>query len=327
VSKALDTVIVEQLLKSVDAPPAIIYSRIFLDESSMWAMGANALTIPPRRKNAPLVTWNHAAIDRVRAAWTDVQVNATCNRSLLVFPSHWGITSQMRDIGDAAMISLAFNRPLVYIVEGKRPRWSRKDAWLGCFFEGFDTPRCPRLREEEDDGRRRAVWKFQPNMSTPDLREETHRRLSSAQSLILSYLSELTFVLDDPGFFPQNVYEGLIRDKLVRIVDKDDSPVEPASLKSEHPSLYHTIAVSALHTMLMPIAFPPQTHVVQKAITKSRRFMSPKQRPCVALHVRLTDKQTDGGITREIQYGVDYVLPALERIAHTTKRNITAFCC
>jgi hypothetical protein len=97
--------------------------------------------------------------------------------------------------------------------------------------------------------------------------------------------------------------------------------VQPASLKTEHPSLYHTITVSALRTMLMPIAFPLQTHVVNKAITASRQFMSPRQRPSVALYLRLTDKQTDGGITREIQYGVDYVLPALERIAHTTKRR------
>lgn len=89
---------------------------VFLDVSSMWAVGGDARTPTQHRTRVPLVTWSDAAVERVARAWRRVQFRGTCDRVLYMTPYQWGITSQMRDYGELLVVSaLAFNRTLVLV--------------------------------------------------------------------------------------------------------------------------------------------------------------------------------------------------------------------
>lgn len=291
----------------------------FLDISSMWALGANARTIPPRRRNVPVVKWSSEAVASTVASWNAVQHGGegACSRTLFVYPSSWGITSQLRDYGDAALISLAFSRPLRHIDDPMlQPKWCAENTWLGCFFEGFDAARC---QTQASNART-----FLPNVSAPALRLKTFKELSGPHSLIAEkYVSEFSFVLDDPLFFPTRIWEDLLDRRLVRIIDpKTGLFLDPGTLKKHSPSLYQTLAVSTLRTILVPAVFPPRAHVKRAAANKLGLTRVPNARnPCVTLHLRWTDKHADGGVASSLRPTADFVVPALNRVKQITQQS------
>lgn len=303
--------------------PLTTYRHAFLETSSMWGMGANARTVPPRRVNVPLVTWTEGAVRRVQEAWRSVQEAAPCHRAMYAYTSYWGITSQMRDYGDSALVSLAFRRPLHHIFHAMQPKWCSADAWLGCFFHGFEDWRLHRCYHDLSTRRNAAtVTPLKPRFSTSRQRRETHARFEDSNPLVLEHLAELTIVLDHPMFFPTWLWDELIRDNLIRIVDASDRVVDPGWLKAHDRNLYHTLAVSALRTMLTPILFRPHAHLQQQVALKIHRIamqdQGPSTRPCVALHLRWTDKASDGGVANVSRssgrYNVDHVVPALDQL-------------
>lgn len=292
------------------------YDQTLLDDTSMWGMGLNARTISSRRQNVPLVAWSDKAIQTVRDDWNKAQSASNCERALYTSPSFWGLTSQMRDYGDAAILSLAFRRPLSHRIQGRYPRWCRKHAWFGCFFEGFgEPPRCVLVPKK--------MKQFDLDVTSLEARVQTHRRLAGPGPVVVRRFSLLDLALDDPRFFPQRLWERLIADRLVTIIDEHDHVLDPNVLKMNEPQLYHTIAVSALRTMLVPILFQPQKWVRNEVAAKMRMFFANQQSltPCVAVHLRWTDKHLDGGVASALAYSVDHVSKATYRIERKRGRS------
>jgi hypothetical protein len=291
----------------------VVYSRL-LDVSSMWALGANARTVPPRRRSVPLVTWSPDAVSMVADTWRAAQRPTSCNRALFVYPSYWGITSQMRDFGDVALVSLAFQRPLRHIRHARQPIWCPANTWLGCFFDGFDSTGC--------DGGLPNATAFHPETSTPASRRATFKQLRSQHVLVAKYLSDFSFVLDDELFFPTKLWERLLDAAIVQITDsKTGLAIDSGTLKRRQPSMYHTLAISTLRTILIPAVFPPREDIRRAASHKINLFRIRDARPCLSLHLRWTDKQADGGVAAKMQHNVDFIIPALDRIAQITRRS------
>jgi hypothetical protein len=307
-------------INSAPANEATVRSYL-LRTSSLWAMGANARSIPPRRRNVPLVTWSPDAVAVVAAAWRAVQQRAAvpttkCARMLFVYPSYWGITSQMRDYSDAALLSLAFRRPLQHINDSRQPKWCPENTWLGCFFEGFDTESCRK------NGK--GAQSLTPNTSTLALRDHTFNQLGGPHSLVVKYLSELTFVLEDPMFFPTALWEDLINANLVHFANSQTgAPIDPGVLKQRSPNLYHTLALSCLRSILVPAAFPPQMRIRTAAYERLMAMRSELAtvQPCVAVHLRWTDKPSDGGIAMQMQQlNAAFIVSALDHINAIVER-------
>lgn len=305
------------------------YDRYSLSISSMWGMGSNARTIPPRRVNVPLVSWTAGAAARVQHAWQHVQRLAPCDRAMYAYTSYWGITSQMRDYGDAALIALAFRRPLVYIPHRSQPKWCQSNAWLGCFFQdlgkGEQSQRC-RMAESKQKS-----LTFRPNTTSRaaagfhSQRTATRDRFAEDRPILLPYATELNFVLDDPLFVPWWLWDDLLRHALVIIRDEHNNVLDPTELNANHRSLYHTLVVSALRTMLAPVLFRPNDDLQRRAESKARQLRvemgEAATQTCVAVHVRWTDKAEDGGVANVSAYSIDYVAPALKSIRNNMLRG------
>lgn len=289
----------------------VSYGNTFLDSTSMWGMGVDARTIPPRRKNVPLVSWSKQAVARVRAEWTRVQWSSTCDRTMYVYPHSWGITSQMRDYSDAAFIALAFERPVRVVRGSPKPRWCEEDAWLECFFEPLAGPSC-----ESDRDELMSVKQFRPQVIGNGSALPKARRIFEGPGVLhMAYDARFTFILDDPSYFPWLLWEGMINDNLVYFHDSFDRPINPRHLMASDPHLFQTISVSALRTMLSSLIFRPRPHILADAGIKINEMGNV---PCMALHLRWTDKQNDGGIVANLDQYDDHTPAALTR----TRRRI-----
>lgn len=288
----------------------ISYADTFMDLTSLWAMGADARTIPPRRRHVPLVLWNDEAVSRVRAAWRQLQWSTSCERAMYIYPHSWGITSQMRDYTDAAFVALAFNRPLRVVRQAARPRWCEANAWLECFFKRLAGPTCARTRGELADV---APVRLQFSGNGSALSQAQHT-LSGPGQLHLAYDAQFTFVLDDPKYFPKHLWDGMIKDGVVCFLDRHNRPIGPADLNGS-PRLFHALSVSALRTILTAVIFRPREDIAHEA--RLRLQIKHIERPgsCVSVHLRWTDKRTDGGMAAAVAAEVvDHVPLALDRI-------------
>jgi hypothetical protein len=289
------------------------YASTFLDITSMWGMGADARTIPPRRHYVPLVLWTDEAVVRVRQAWRRLQWQTSCARAMYIYPHDWGITSQMRDYGDAAIVALAFSRPLRLVLEGARkPRWCvDDDAWLECFFMPLCGSDCKRVRQDLEES---APGRFSPNTHTGAARPGTTiEALRGKDVLHMDEGAQFTFVLDDARFFPANLWMQLVTDGLVMMFDRHDARIDALELRRKDPQLFHTISLSALRTMLTSVIFALRPEIADEVDLKLRR-LAYHPNLCAALHMRWTDKQADGGITKNLfANDTRHLVPALQR--------------
>jgi hypothetical protein len=288
----------------------IPYVHTFLEHTSLWGMGSNARTIPPRRNNVPLVRWNMRAVDIMRQRWNQLQSDANaCSRSMYIYAHQWGITSQMRDVSDAAMVALTFGRALKIITNVPTPTWCKENAWLECFFEPIGAEHCSHSVEQVHE-----LPPYLPNALNGVAMPHARMILSGNSLLHMHKSSQFTFVLDDPTFFPMKLWMGLVNEGLVHFVDAQNQRIDASAISAD---VFHSLAVSSLRTILTPLIFRPRPHIIRKVESKRRRLGIAID-SCVALHVRLTDKPSDGGVAARAAQDLAYVIPALARMRGRT---------
>lgn len=300
------------------APPPVL-----LDVTSMWGMGADARTPMVRRTRVPLVTWTGTAVARVELAWRALQSPQACDRVMYMYPYFWGLTSQMRDYSDMAMVALAFQRTLLYVEDASLIKWCSKDAWLECFFERFSNDRCrrkhsdlanyPILTISAWDDKKKGM-KF--------LEEKTVAALASSEAVIhLKNETRFKYVVNHPSLFPHMLWEGLLRDGLVVAHDDFGHAIDLLQLKVTRPALYHALSLSALRAMLTPIIFKPQARLESLAGDRARE-LTRDHHDCAIVHLRWTDKRGDGGIALKMSnYNASHVVEALDRIERRSARS------
>lgn len=161
-----------------DPPPP---PPVLLSNTSLWAVGADARAPGMRRiPDPPLVTWLPEAAEAVASVWRRVQgfegggvgvgvgdgggdARPTCPRALYVLPydADVGVTSQVRDVFDAAIVSaLSFGRAVVFAdddgslvdIDGWPPPLAR-GATTRQSGSSASSRRCPAPRAR---GRRRC---------------------------------------------------------------------------------------------------------------------------------------------------------------------------
>jgi hypothetical protein len=286
---------------------------VFLDVSSMWAIGADARMPMVRRTRIPLVTWSAQAVERLERAWREVQFRATCERTLYTYAFKWGVTSQMRDYSDLTIVSaLTFGRTLMLVEDAPRPRWCAENTWLACFFEPLDGGACPESSTDLIGVRAVRAW------PVPGGTEDIAGALSIRQPVLqLRNVSRFVGILNDPSLFPHDLWEELLDAGFVQVHDSYGSKVNTREYKRDRPALYHTLALSALRSMLTGIMFRPRSELLDRI--KERAIQLKKHHHhCVAVHLRWTDKTLDGGAATAINGSTAHVLPALDRVEQRT---------
>lgn len=307
-----------------------------LDMSSLWAVGRDARSAFSVHKDVPLLTWTDAAVKRVGDAWRAVQFRETCDRVIYMTRAYdWGITSQMRDYSDLLIVSaLAFNRTLILASDAERPKWCKENAWLGCFFEPLSANTCSKALAQL---RGLSVVKAWPGVvnGTDDIPSSLGGRRRA-----LKLVSSARFVnlLEDPSYFPVRLWQDMVASGEVHMhaIHGARIRIDITSYCHQHHGpdrahLCHTLALSALRSMLAGIVFRPRVHILQASHDIMARLArmqtqvhteSTHPARCLAVHLRWTDKATDGGqaasLTKDAMLaGVER---ALKRIARMTGR-------
>jgi hypothetical protein len=287
-----------------------------LDVTSMWGMGVDARRQMTRRTHVPLVTWTKAASDMLERAWVKLQNPPSCRRILYMYPWNWGLTSQMRDYSDAAIVSLATGRTLMYVQDAYRTKWCAKDAWIECYFQPLSGELCRRTQSELKDAPQfdtKRSKRFMPGTTIKFL-------FGDAPAAHVVNNTRFDFVIDNPAFFPHAIWEKMLKNNHVRVSDTFGNMINMTELKGNRPNLYHTLSLSALRTMLAPIIFKPKPYI--EVIARARaKNLTRAHHNCVAIHLRWTDKKEDGGVAAGIEYTVDHIPPALERLERRTGRS------
>lgn len=284
---------------------------VLLDVSSMWAVGVHARFRMKRRTAVPLVTWKPEAIQQLQHIWQVVQFRKACDRALIMWPWHWGITSQMRDYSNIAIASvLTFQRTLVVYNNSKvmnpktkKPnvKWCKDNLWLECFFLPLNSGACHDVQVSQIPHVFARNFKAVAD-STPVYR--------------LSAGSKLYQLIDDTGLFPHKAWNSMMSKGLVKYHNDLGNKIDPSQLKKHSPQLYHLISLSALRSMFTPVIFQPQPRLLIAA-----SYMVSKLKPtkrCVSVHFRWTDKRKDTGITSKMNFSTGHVPAALNRIVHRT---------
>lgn len=295
---------------SNNVPPAL------LDVTSMWGMGADARTPMTRRTRVPLVTWSQEAVARIELAWRALQNPESCDRVMYMYPYYWGLTSQVRDYSDMAIVALAFGRTLHYVEDAYRIKWCGHDAWLECFFEPLTNNLCRRKQAQLKNEPLLTISAWDERIKGMALLEsETVKALAGPQRVIhLKNETRFNYVVDHPALFPHELWESLVRQGLVQARDDFGHALDILELKLSHPALYHALSLSALRTMLTPIVFRPQAKLEHAAATRVLD-LTRAHHDCLAVHLRWTDKRDDGGIAlKRYNHSASHVVDALDRI-------------
>lgn len=299
----------DKLLPKAIAAPTLAYNNTFLDNTSMWAMGANARTIPPLFHNVPLVRWTNEAVEVLESQWKHLHSSASCDRAMYIYPHDWGITSQIRDFSDAAIVALAFERPLrVVQTTSKTSQWCQSNAWLECFFQPLSGRTCQKSARELQ-----SMPPFLPSYNNGSARHFAHQVFAGPYQLHMDPGSQFTFVLDDPRFFPTKLWKRLVAEGHIYFTHADDQHVSAKQLSETQPELFHALSVSAIRTILSGLLFKPNADVVRRAKQKMCRLGIQHPGDCIALHLRWTDKPRDGGVAKYLQPNVRHVEPAMAR--------------
>lgn len=289
---------------------------VFLDISSMWGIGADARMPIARRTRIPLVTWSPQAVEHVEKAWRRVQFRKSCDRTLYTYAFKWGVTSQMRDYSDLTMVAvLAFDRTLVLVEDATRPKWCAQNNWLGCFFEPVDNGACKKFSTDLVDVRAVRAW------PVPGGTEDVAGALAIREPVLqLRNVSRFVGIVNETSYFPHKLWDELLDLNYIHVRDSFGNAVDMRDYRTDRPSLYHTLAVSALRSILSGILFRPQRDLLD--LIKERAVQLKKHHQhCIAVHLRWTDKNLDGGAATMINGTTQHVISALDRVEQRTGRS------
>lgn len=283
----------------------------------MWGMGAHARVPLKRRACVPLVTWSQQAAEALKAHYWQLQDPDTCSRVLYVHPWSWGLTSQMRDYSDLAIAAMGARRTIHFVSDGPRPIYCPQRAWLECFFKPMSGTKC-----------RRTLADLSHNVSamiSPSVDDLVTLLMSDAPAVHVSHWTHVGFMvnaLSSSSVFPTQLWERLQSAGAIQMWDTHGHALNASAVQNDDPELYYTLMLSSLRTMLSSVMFAPTDEIQRLAQARAAELVSPHStRPCVAVHLRWTDKKDDGGVASKMNFTADHVAIALTRLEKLTGRS------
>jgi hypothetical protein len=265
---------------------------------TLWAQGAKARTRLQTYKDIPLVTWTEAAEEAVLQHWNRVQHQSSCRRVLWFRPWEWGITSQLRDYTDLAIISvLTFNRTILPSKSGRSyVHWCTDAFWLECFFEPFHGDQCA----DKDPSGHTPKSLTELGSSTPFF----HLQGKDDGNVLLRNFQTL---------FPNALWNSLLlsHNVLFRHPTSPNLILNATEFSSTNPQLYYELSLSALKAILSKTVFKPTPHIEAHAKALVRNL----SKPSIGIHIRRTDKRKDFQRPRLFPFtGYKAILRALSRL-------------
>lgn len=112
-------------------------------------------------------------------------------------PWDWGVTSQIRDYIDLAIVAILTNgRTLLHDPGRKYPYWCKDGDWLMCFFEPFSGNQCNHLL---------------PN--GPVIKTENLEKLTHDQNKFLQFENyrRANNLISEHYLFPNAIWDKLVR--------------------------------------------------------------------------------------------------------------------
>jgi hypothetical protein len=295
-----------------------------LKNTSLWASGGDAKKpLKAYPYQIPLVQWTEEAERHISERWHNVQHRSSCDRAVWFQPWYWGITGQVRDYIDLAIISVfTFDRTIIpqpldpshtwkwHPIHQKNQsrilKWCSDAQWLDCFFQPLQGHQCDDLQPEGRETR-----------TLTDLG-------SSIPFYRLGYLTKGSALLHDHTLFPNEMWDTLIRNNEIVFQDPEapHAIIDAKLLKHDFTELYYELSLSALRAILARVVLQVRPKILAKAKALIQSISSSPEKPVFAVHFRRTDKKLDRGITNSLSLtGVSFVNQALARFAQITKSN------
>ena len=269
-----------------------------LHDRSVWASGQTAHKYLKRFKKVPLVTWSKKAAAIVKHRWHAVQHRATCERVIWMTPWYWGKTSQLRDWLDFAIVSVfTNNRTIIEGYGGQYSSWCEQGNWLTCYFEPFHGTQC------------NGVPRQGPQV-------KNIRQFGGDRNFIQanSYCGSNTMEIHQA--FPNAMWDQLVAKKHIVYHDPDTHvPMDRDAIndfKQKNALLYYSVSLSSLKSIMAKHILIPNKHIQQKADALTQGISN--DNPVIAVHMRRTDKHTDGGSVRNLEFSDRFVLKAIGMI-------------
>ena len=274
-----------------------------LHDRTVWAAGRPARFSMKRHKEVPLVTWSEEAVAVLTHHWETVQHGATCERVLWMKTFFYGLTSQIRDWLDFAIVSVfTHNRTIIEIYRNEwYESWCPDGNWLTCFFEPFHGTQCNGYRPGEDVKEVLSITEF--GGKTRHITTVTHAQYIR---------NTLTFHNE----FPNVMWDKLVAANLIIYRNSDTmDPMDHAAtqeLKRNNALLYYTVSLSALKSMIVKHVLVPKKYIRRKA-TELTQYIK-KSKPVIAVHMRRTDQHADNGVNNHIKFTDGFVTKAIHML-------------
>ena len=269
-----ETTLITTHERSGTPKPTNIEGGYLLEDTSLWAAGADARMTIVKYDRIPIVTWTEEAEQTILPRWQAVQHDrAACDSVAWVYPWDFGITSQLRDYSDLAIISVfTFGRPLLPRMDGRTfPQWCGDAFWLACYFQPFAGQQCKDVVPE-------GPW-----VGRNDLKE-----LGDASKPFLQ-LTDRTrgwALLHDHTLFPNDLWDALVTNQSVLYKDTQSQVVMPLAnvldLKRVEPTFYYHLSLSTLRAIMARHIFKVRPEIEKKAEDLLQDL--PVGEPTLALH-------------------------------------------
>lgn len=276
-----------------------------IENSALWDSGADAREPMKKYDLIPLVTWTKEAERFIAERWQNVQHRATCDRAVWFHPWDWGITSQLRDYTDLAIISVfTFNRTIVPLLldSGEKYRkWCSDAYWLECFFKPFQGDQCHNVTlPREGEG----IYELSDLGSN-----RPYFRIETRGSALLHQHETL---------FPNEMWDVLVarQDVVFQDPGAPHAMMDARWLKRHKPEIYYGLSLSALRAILAHEVLHVRPNILAKAQALVQDTNIPAHEPVVAIHFRRTDKKGDRGVTKRLSFSDSFVHLALARLNH-----------
>ena len=302
-----ETTLITTHERSGTPKPTNIEGAYLLKNTSLWAAGADSRMTMVKYDRIPIVTWTEEAEQTILSRWQAVQHDrAACDGVAWFYPWGWGMTSQLRDYSDLAIISVfTFGRALLPRMDvGRRhpiPQWCGDAVWFACYFQPFAGQQCKDVVPE-------GPW-----VGRDDLKELGN---ASKPFLQITRRTRGWFLLYDHTLFPNDMWDALVTNQSVLFKDAQSQVVMPLAdvldLKRVEPTLYYHLSLSALRAIMARHIFKVRPEIEKKAEDLLQDL--PVGEPTVALHIRRTDKKLDKGVTDSLSFNNNHVRLALDTL-------------
>ena len=276
---------------------------------SLWGAGVDARTEMIAYSNLPIITWTEEASRSIFLRWMHVQHRKACSNVLWFTPWWWGLTSQIRDYVDLAIISvLTFGRTLLHKENDRYPNktypvWCEEESWLMCFFEPLSGHQC------------NGVEPMGPGVQNEDL-----GILNQGYDFLQFDSLRANNLVWQHSLFPNKIWETLLADNHVLFFDSvNGSRINGQILKQENTDLYYMLSLSALRSIIIQNILVPKRAIVAN-VERSMQMLPPDE-PAIAVHLRRTDKRKDLGTATNLTFSARHVVDCLHRIYLQTRRR------